>query len=79
MTTSWRGDDVTHQTSEDALGGPVDIDVGGVDQRPAGLAEVAQLVAGLVLVGVTTPRHRAQAQSRDGQAGRAEVSLLHAG
>ena len=48
-----------------------------VEQRAAGLEEDVELVAGLVLVGVPAPGHRAQGQPADLQAGPAQPALLH--
>src|SRR3712207_9064875 len=56
---------------------PVAVDVGGVDQRAAGVDEGRQLHRGLVLVGVPAPGHGAQCQARDDQAAAPECALLH--
>ena len=63
------GDDVAEQRAEQLLGGAVAVAGGGVDERAAGLGEGDQLVARLVLVGVPTPRHRAEAEPGDPEAG----------
>ena len=50
---------------------------GGVEQRPTCVDELPELLGGLVLVGVAAPRHRAQAQVGDPQAGASELPLFH--
>ena len=68
ITISSRRDDVADQPADQLLGRAVAVPGRGVDQRAAGLGEGDQLVAGLVLVGVATPRHGAQAEPRDREA-----------
>src|SRR5690606_37859671 len=46
-------------------------------QGPSGLVEGDELVAGLVLVGVATPRHGAESEAGDFQAGTSDGALLH--
>ena len=69
--------DLVEQRSQDLLGHPVGIDVGGVDEGAADLEEGEQLVARLVPVGVAAPGHRAERQARYVQAGPAERTLFH--
>ncbi|GAA3307568.1 hypothetical protein GCM10020295_66870 [Streptomyces cinereospinus] len=49
-----------HEPSEQVLGLAVPVDVGGVDERPAGLPERLQQVRGVVLVGVPPPGQGAE-------------------
>ena len=71
------GDDVADQRADQLLGRAVAVSGGGVDERAAGLGEGDQLVAGLVLVGVTAPGHRAEAEPGHLETGGAEGTLLH--
>ena len=77
-TISSRAHDVADQLADQLLGRAVAVPGGGVDQRAAGLGEGDQLVAGLVLVGVPTPRHGSQAEPRDREARGTDRPLLHA-
>ena len=69
--------DVADEGADQPLGVTVGVARGGVDQRASGPDEGGQLLASLVLVGVAAPRHRAQAQARDGESRRTEEPLLH--
>ena len=71
-------DHAPEQRPEDRLARAVAVGRGGVDQGAAGLDEERELLAGLVLVGVAAPGHRAEAQPRHAQTGPAQRSLLHA-
>ena len=71
------GDDVGEQVAEGALALAVAVDVGGVDQRAAGVDERRQLHGGLVLVGVAAPRHGAERQPGHDQATAPQRPLLH--
>ena len=72
------GDHVADQPADQLLRRPVGVPGGGVDQRAARLREGDQLVTGLVLVGVPTPRHGSQAEPRDREARGTDRPLLHA-
>ena len=69
--------DVAQQGAEQLLRAALGVRRRRVHQGPAGLHEGDQLVAGLVLVGVTAPGHRPEPQSGDPQPGVADGSLLH--
>src|SRR5690606_2272281 len=69
--------DVAEKRAQELLAGAVAVPRGGVDEGAAGLDEGAELVAGLVLVGVASPRERAQPQTGDPQTGSAERALWH--
>jgi hypothetical protein len=68
---------VGQQPAEDALGLAAGVDVGGVDERAARLAEGAELGAGLGRLGVPPPRHRAEGEPGHGEAAAAQGSVLH--
>ena len=70
-------DDVGEQAAEGALALAVAVDVGGVDQRAAGVDEGRELHGGLVLVGVAAPGHGAQRQPGHDQAAAPERPLFH--
>ncbi len=72
------GDHVADQPADQLLGRAVGVSRGGVDQGAARLGEGDQLVTGLVLVGVPTPRHGSQAEPRDREARGTDRPLLHA-
>ena len=71
------GDDVGEQVPEGPLALAVAVDVGGVDQRAAGVDEGRQLHGRLVLVGVAAPRHGAQCQPGHDQPASSQRPLLH--
>ena len=71
------GDDVAEEGAEELLAGAAAVGARGVDQRAAGLDEVGQLLARLVLVGVAAPHHRAEPEAGDAQAAAAHPTLLH--
>ena len=66
------------KAADHALALAVGVDVCGVDERAACLAEGEQLRGGVVLVGVAAPRHRAEGEPGDDQTAAAEMTLLHA-
>jgi hypothetical protein len=69
--------DVGEQPAEHPLALALHVDVRRVDERPAGLVERDQLRRGVVLVGVTAPRHRAESKAGDDEAAAAQVPVLH--
>ena len=77
--TSVARDDVGQQVAEGPLALAVAVDVGGVDERAAGVDEGGELHRRLVLVGVPAPGHRAQPQPGHDQAAAPQRPLLHGG
>src|SRR5438874_579895 len=71
-------DDAGEEATDDTFALAVDVHVRGVDQRAACFDERLELARRVVLVGVTTPCHRAERESRDVEPGRAQPPLLHA-
>ena len=69
--------DVADEAAEHPLSSAIGVHVGGVDEGSASLDERDELVFGLMLIGVATPRHGAQAKARDGQPSAAQPPLLH--
>jgi hypothetical protein len=69
--------ELRQQSAEHLFGGPVAIPGGRVDQGAARLAERHELIARLVLVGVSTPRHGTEPEARHLQPGVADRPLLH--
>ena len=77
ITTSSRGTSVVQQRADQRLGVAVAVDVGGVDQRAAGLQNALSWSAASSLVGVPAPGHGAEPEPGDRQPAAAERSLLH--
>ena len=69
--------DLTEQRPEDLLGTSIGVHIGRVDQVAPRVQERTQLIGGFVLVGVATPGHGAQGQSRHVQARTAQGAVLH--
>ena len=70
-------DQVLQQRADHRLGVAVAVDVGGVEQRAAGVEEGVELRGGVVGVGVPAPGHGAEGEPGDHQPAAAERSLLH--
>ncbi len=71
------GDETVGEPGEQVLGVAVGVDVGGVDEVPAGVDELLELFRGHLLVGGAAPGHGAEAEPGDLQPGAAEVTLFH--
>ena len=52
------------ELADDLLGKALGVNIGGVHKIAAGVNEGAKLIARLMLVGVTTPRHGPECESR---------------
>ena len=78
ITTSSRLTTSPMQRADQLLGRAVAVAGRGVEQRAAGLREGDQLVAGLVLVGVAAPGHRAQPEPGHLEAGGTDGPHVHA-
>ena len=67
------------EVAEQVLGGATGVPVRGVDEGAAGRAEGREQVPGVLGGGAGAPRHRPEAEPRDGQAGGAEAAGEHGG
>ena len=65
------------ERAEHFLAHALGVAVGGVDQRAANIQERSQLIARLVLIGLASPGHRAEADASHPEPGFSERSLLH--
>lgn len=68
---------MVQKVTQQVLGLPAAVDVGGVDEGAARVPEGLELVGGVVFVGVPAPGEGAQPDPGHTKAGTAEMPLLH--
>ena len=71
-------DVLSEQAADDLLGGALAVGGGRVEEGSAGVEEDVELVAGLELVGVAAPGHRAQSHRGHRESRATQSALLHA-